>query len=306
MKHIFLLIGFLTAQNLSAQFVLNLGKNVYYKATVELEDGTMKNGYVLNFDDKKAYYFDISQYEQLFASPEHNNNLTKEYYTFRENEKAKDEKIKMTDIKKITLEEPNSITGEIEIKGYEKRKIAKPTKDLEIDLWEKEVLLPVMYKNSKLTIYQDTEIKCMNKSVSSCYASGYNYYFLPKGAEYAVKPFEITPTTIFSIKTIGPKIYAGLEYMGKDCPLYLEHLASRKSNYSENYSSFASDEYTKAYKAGMDEYKADLKKAKKSMSKEDFKKYEIDKKFEQLQQQNEQFYNAMFNEEVMDYINSCE
>src|SRR5690606_32951959 len=158
--------------------VLNLGKNIYNKAKIELEDGTIKEGYVLSFDDKNAYYFDTSQYEQLFASPEHNNNLTKEYYTFRENEKAKDQKINMSDIKKISLEEPNPITGEVETHDYEKVKIAKPNNDLEMKFWDNEVLLPLFYSNAKIKIYNFSEIKCANRSVNSCNVSGYDYYFL--------------------------------------------------------------------------------------------------------------------------------
>lgn len=305
-KYLFILIGFWVFQNLSAQFVLNLGKNVYYKANVEMEDGTTKNGYILSFDDKRAYYLDVSQYELLFASPEHNNGFTKDYYYFRENEKGDDEKLKFEEIKRMTVEEVQLSSNKVESIVYEKVKIAKPTNDLKMDFWENEVLLPIFYSNGKMKIYSYKQLQCQGKSISSCNVAGYNYYFKPNDAEYAVKPFEITAATIFSLKKIGPKIYTAFEYMGKDCTLYLEHLTARKSKYGESFSSSANKEYSEIFKKEQDAYKEDLKKAKKEMSKEDFQKYEIDKKYEQINRQYSEFYNAIFNDEVVDYINSCE
>lgn len=306
MKKLFLLILIVLSINAFSQFVLNIDKNIYYKAKIELENGEVKDGYVLSFDDKSAFYYNTAEYQLLFSSPESNGNLNKEHYVYKADKDAKDEKIALKDIKRISVDETHTISGEIETVVYEKVKIVKPTNDLTLDFKENTVLLPVFFSNGKITVYSFTELICNNNSASSCGIKGYNYYFLPKGADYAVKPFEITAATIFSIKKIGPKIHTGLAYMGKDCPLYLEHLESRKSKYGESYGGEAGREYNKANKAKMDEYKADLKKAKKSMSKEDFRQYEIDKKFEQIQEQNKQFYNAMFNEEVMDYINSCE
>jgi hypothetical protein len=306
MKHLFLIIGFLAVQTLSAQLILNLGKNVYYKAKVELEDGTIKDGYILKFDDRDVFYYNYAAYESLFASPEHVDGLTRNDYVFRNDAKGKDENLKMNDIKRITVEKPFLTTDEIDVQVYEKVKIAKPNNDLGIDVWENEVLLPVQYSNSKITIYNYTKVTCTGNALKSCFASGYNYYFLPTGAEYAVKPFEITASTIFSIKKIGPKVFASLEYMGQNCPTYLEHLASRKSKYTEDFGGDLSKEYNKIYKEEIAAYKDDLKKARKSMSKEAYKNYEIEQKRKQISEQNERFYNAMFNEEIIDYINSCE
>lgn len=298
-----ILLGF---NFLNAQLTLNVGKNVYYKTLIELEDGTVREGFVLSFDDKSAFYYDTSEIQLLFGSPENNMNLSKEYYSFKKDKDSKDEKISLAQIKRITVDEPEFYSNEVKSVTYEKVKITKPNNDLKMDFKENPVLLPVYFSNSKLTIYNFTELACSGKSVSSCNVKGYNYYFLPKGTEYAVKPFEITLGSIFSLKKIGPKIYTALEYMGKNCPLYLSHLAERKSKYDESFVSTANKEYTNSFKVKQEEYKQDLKKAKKSMSKEDFKKYEIDKKSQQNNEQNDIFYNGIFNEEVIDYINSCE
>ncbi|SMC84280.1 hypothetical protein [Moheibacter sediminis] len=298
-----LLLGF---NFLNAQLTLNVGKNAYYKTLIELEDGTVREGFVLSFDDKSAFYYDTSEIKLLFGSPENNMNLAREYYTFKKDKDSKDEKISIAQIKRITVDEPEFYSNEVKSVTYEKVKITKPNNDLKMDFKENPVLLPVYFSNSKLSIYNFTELVCSGKSASSCNVKGYNYYFLPKGTEYAVKPFEITLGSIFSLKKIGPKIYTALEYMGKNCPLYLSHLAERKSKYDESFVSIANKEFTNSFKVKQEEYKQDLKKAKKSMSKEDFKKYEIDKKSQQNNEQNDMFYNGIFNEEVIDYINSCE
>ncbi len=306
MKKILLLITILVFIDLSAQLTINTGKNIYYQAKVELEDGTTKEGYILNFDDKSALYYNTSDYQMLFGSPENNNGLTKEFYTFKKDEKNDDEKILISDIKRITVEEPEFYSNKPNSIVYEKVKIAKPTNDLEIDEKESPVLLPVYYSNAKLTVYNFTELICKGNSANSCSIKGYNYYFLPKGTDYAIKPFEITAGTMFTMKKIGPKIYTSFEFMGKNCPLYLEHLKGRKSKYDESFGNKANKEFNNSFKVKQAEYGDDLKKAKKAMPKEDFAKYEIDKKVQHVEEQNKMFFDALFNEEVIDYINSCE
>ena len=56
-------------------------------------------------------------------------------------------------------------------------------------------------------------------------------------------------------------------------------------------------EFSEALKISQEKFDEELKNAKKSMPKDQVKKFK---------EQDEIFYNAMFNEEVMDYINSCE
>lgn len=56
-------------------------------------------------------------------------------------------------------------------------------------------------------------------------------------------------------------------------------------------------EFSEALKISQEKFDEELKNAKKSMPKDQVK---------QFKEQDEIFYNAMFNEEVMDYINSCE
>src|SRR5690554_5697754 len=78
MKKTLLFITILCIQFLCGQFVLNFDNNIYYKAKVELEDGSVKEGYVLSFDDKTAFYYNTSEYQLLFGSPENNNGLIEE------------------------------------------------------------------------------------------------------------------------------------------------------------------------------------------------------------------------------------
>ncbi len=271
-----------------------------------MEDGTSKTGFVLSFDDKTSFYYNNSDYQILFGSPENNSGLAKEFYYFKKDEKSEDEKIKLIDIKRITVEQPELYSGKIKTNVYEKVKIAKPNNDLTLDFKEKPILLPIFFSNEKLTIYNFTEMLCKGNSINSCSIKGYNYYFLPKNAEYAVKPFEITAGTIFSMKKIGPKIYKSFEFMGKECPIYLEHLSNRKSKYDESFCNSVNKEFNNTFKANQAKYDDDLKKAKKSMSNDDFTKYEIDKKIERIDESNKMFYNAIFNDEIVDYINSCE
>lgn len=49
MKKYFTLLFLFLMIHSFGQFTLNLGKNIYHKALIELEDGTEKSGFVLSF-----------------------------------------------------------------------------------------------------------------------------------------------------------------------------------------------------------------------------------------------------------------
>lgn len=212
----------------------------------------------MSFDDKKMISLSaVNEYQTLFGSSEFNNSLTKEFYNFRKNDKANDEKIALIDIKTISVESESNVTNEIEKSVYEKVLIAKPTNDLKIEQKISPVLLSVFYSNSKLKIYNFTEILCQGNSILKCKIKGYNYYLKLTNQQLAYKPFEITAGTIFN------HVYP---------------------------------EFSEALKISQEKFDEELKNAKKSMPKDQVK---------QFKEQDEIFYNAMFNEEVMDYINSC-
>src|SRR5690606_40552185 len=98
-KNILLLLTFLVSMNASAQLTLNFGKNVYYKAEVELEDGTIKSGYVLDFQNKPVISNQMVNMLSAFNTKERNLGLANRFYHFRKDKNAKDEKIPISDIR---------------------------------------------------------------------------------------------------------------------------------------------------------------------------------------------------------------
>src|SRR5690606_29123069 len=105
MKKLIVLAVIFCFQLLNAQFVINLGKNNYYESKVYLENGTEKQGYLLEFGDKKVVNFQPQLIAESFASSETRFGLSDKYFYFRENERGDDEKIPFADIRKIERKE---------------------------------------------------------------------------------------------------------------------------------------------------------------------------------------------------------
>lgn len=310
MKHIFLLIGFLIFQNLSAQLIINFGGNHYYQAKVYLEDGAVKEGFLLDFEDEKVFTTGPKKVIESFTTQENQLGLKNEFYYFRKTEKDKDEKIPITDIKKIELKLKNKITDKERIDTYEKVNLARVNNDIEIQSSEEFVLLPLYFSNSKITIYAYSLNPCDDLSKIQCRAGiQHEFYFRKQGEDYAIKPLD---GNLFTIGKMEDKFYKSFEYFGKDCPEFLSYLNNLK-NQSESQkpqkkvmvmSGKKMKEYfhTEEY----DAYEKDIKKMKKKLEKDEFKIYEIERKEQFFDELRISFYDQVYNELIIQFINSCE
>jgi len=304
MKKLFIVSLLMIVQFSFGQLYFNLAKNIYYPCVIELEDGTEKTGFVLDFRDKSFITMAPSE-ERIFKSREDFNDLTLKNYFFRPNENAKDEKIPIESIKRISLEKNNFISGEPQQMVYEKVMIAKPKNNLEFKYIKDPIMLPVSFSNAKMTVYSFNEVLCVS-DVKSCRNLSYNYYFKVRDSDYAVKPVDLSGASLFAMGKIGPKIHSSFQFFGKDCPAYLQGLNQRKESFNNKVSLSKDNPFNKGVKQGKELFKQKSKEAKATMPKDEFKEYLVELKIQQLNNESDLFYQHLFEEEVIEYINSCE
>lgn len=310
MKHLFLLIGFVLFQNLSAQLLINFGGNQYYQAKIYLENGFEREGYILDFNDEKILSFTIQHDIKKLTTIENQRGLKNEFYYFRESEKGKDEKILLTDIKKIDFTTINSVTKKAKHHTFEKVNLARVNNDLEIQSENEYALLRLFFSNSKIAIYNYISNGCDDLSSLNCrMAITHDFYFRKQGEEYAIKPIDIN---LFAIGKVEDKFYKSFEYFGKNCPKFLTHLNELKT-IAQNQAPkkkymILSGKETKAlfHTKEYDAYEKDIKKMKKKLDKEAFKIYKEERKEQFLNDVANAFYDKVYDELIMNYINSGE
>ncbi len=297
-------------QIISAQLLINFGGNHYYQSKIYLEDGTVKEGYLLDFQDENVISFAPQKVIERFTTMENQLGFKNEFYYFRTSEKGKDEKISIVDIKKIDLKIINSKTKFERIDSYEKVNLARVTNDLEIQSVNEYVLLPLYFSNSKITIYANTINGCDDLSSLNCRASiTHDFYFRKKGEEYAIKPLD---GNLFTIGKMEDKFYKSFEYFAKDCPEFLTYLSdlrvqAKSQAPQKKYMVMSGKQvkkmfHTKEYES----YEKDIKKMKKELSREEFKIYEIERKNQFFDALRSTFYEKTYNELIINFINSCE
>lgn len=310
MKYLFLLFSILLFPTTQAQFIINFGGNNYYKAKVYLEDNTMKEGYLLDFKDDNVVSFAPQKFIENFSTDENKQGFKNKFYYFRETEKGKDEKIMLSDIKRIDLTKYNGATQKERTDTFEKVNLARVTNDLEIQSEDEFVLLPLYFSNSKISIYGYSLVGCDDLSKINCRATiMHQFYFKKQGDEYAIKPLDFN---LFTIGKAEDKYYKSFEYFGKDCPEFLAYLRDleekNKSQESQKRTKVISGKkakelfHTKEY----DSYEKNIKKMKKKLDRKDFKVYEAQQKELFFDELAESFYDKMYNELIVTYINSCE
>lgn len=310
MKFIFLLFFLTVVLKSNAQLLINFGGNQYYEAKIYLENGTEKEGYILDFNDEKFLSLAIQHDIEKLTTIENQRGLKNEFYYFRESEKAKDEKILLTDIKKIELITINSVTKKPKHHTFEKVNLARVNNDLEIQPENEYVLLRLFLSNSKIAIYSFTSNGCDDLSSINCRMGiTHDFYFRKQGEEYAIKPIDIN---LFAMGKVEDKFYKSFEYFGKDCPKFLTYMNELKtiaqSQAPKKKYMILSGKETKAmfHTKEYDDYEKDIKKMKKKLEKDAFKIYKEERKDEFLNEVANVFYNKVYNELIINYINSCE
>lgn len=310
MKHLFLGIGFLLFQNISAQLFINFGRNHYYQAKVYLEDGSIKEGFLLDFADEKVFTIGPKKVIESFTTQENKSGFKNEFYYFRKTEKDKDEKIPITDIKKIEFKLIYKITNKERIDTYEKVNLARVNNDIEIQSKDEFTLLPRYFSNSKITIYAYSINPCDDLSKIQCRAGiQHEFYFRKQGEDFAIKPLD---GNMFTYGKMEDKFYKSFEYFGKDCPEFLSYLNDLKiqseSQNPQNKVMVMSGKKMKEYfhTEEYDSYERDIKKMKKKLERDEFKIFEEERKEQFFDELRASFYEKVYNELIITFINSCE
>lgn len=296
---------------LNAQFVFNIGGNKYYESKIFFEDGSVKEGLLLDFDDKRVVNFAPQLIAEGFSSPETRFGLTNKYYYFRTQKDSDEEKLLFSDIRRIERKEFAYGSDESRVVVYEKLKLIMYDNKLEKDLEVPEFFAPIQITNGKMNVFSFIESTCTAKSFSSCYVSGLHFYFKPVGSEFGIKPTNFTFSNFMTISNLTNKYYLSFKLLGNDCPDFLKYVNEQEIKNKDSFQSefvklvkkIQSKNLTENYK---DEFKRKIKKAKKEMKKEAFEKFEGELYQKYVDDSGELFYETLFNEMVIRYINSCE
>lgn len=311
MKKLISLAVIFCFQLLNAQFVINLGKNNYYESKVYLENGTEKQGYLLEFGDKKVVNFQPQLIAESFASSETRFGLSDKYFYFRENERGDDEKIPFADIRKIERKEFKPGSNEPHVVTYEKLKLITYDNSLKKDEEVPEFMAPVRFTNGKVSVFSFVESQCHGKDFSSCKVAALHYYFKPADREFGIKPTNFTFGNFLTISKLTDKYYLSFKLLGEDCPQFLQYVeeqeAAHGSEFQPRFVKLVKKIYnknlTETYKK---EYKTRLKKAKKEMKKDAYRKFEAELYQKYIDDSARMFYDELFDEMIVRYINSCE
>lgn len=301
-----LLICFST---LNAQWVITIGKKTYHKATVTLEDGTVKEGFVRDFQARPTFQHQVELDTEAFKAEEENLGLKRDFYHFRIDEKAKDEKIPMQQIKSIVFTQFIHYLNKEQTMHFEKVKLARIKNNGETKYYKGDFLLPVYFSNSKLTIYHFNQILCTGKKLERCEVYPLNFYFKAKDDEYAIKPIHIDTGTLFALGKIADKYNASFEYLGKNCPKFLEEFKSNpdiRMTQAKALSRSKNKRKNSPTERLREDFKKDIEAAKKEYNKEELQNYR-EERFEQYIIDFENLlYNNMYDELITTFINSCE
>lgn len=301
----------LIAQLGNAQFVFNIGKNQYFESKVYLEDGTVNEGYLLDFADKSFVNFQPQLIAESFASSETRFGLADKTFYFRDSEKGDDEKIALKDILKIERKEFKPRSEEFQIVSYEKIKVIMYDNNLQKDIEVPEFMAPVKFKNGKISVFSFVESQCQNNSYNSCKISALHFYFKPADKTEGIKPTNFTFGNFFTIAKLSDKYYLSFKLLGEDCPQFLEYVeqqeALNKAGFQPKFVKLVKKIYTRkltdTYKS---EYNAKRKKAKKAMKNDAFQRYDAELYQEYIDDSSKMFYEELFEEMIIQYINSCE
>lgn len=298
MNKFLLLLFLIISPTLFSQIIFNFSKNKYFTAKVYLEDGTIKEGYLKDFNDENFVSFYPQKIAELFGSVEEINGLANDFYYFIKDENSEVEKIDFKNIK--TIDFAKEIDNSEDYKfTLEKVKIVNINNDLQIEVSETDVLLPIYYSSGKIKIYS---------MLINFGSANIPYFYLKKPeSEYAVNVFKVTIGDAINMKKIGPKMYESLSYFGKDCEEFSQKLLLKKDFYYNDFVQFSRKHFDyKIFQQKSNDMEKEIKKAKKTMTKDELENYKsaLIKKY--LDDKTKYFYDNLIDESVIDYINSCE
>lgn len=277
---------------LSAETISNSSEDVfrdnYVRAVIHLEDGSEKDGYIREFRKEVVY-----SYGAMGATEKQFGLQTKTHF-FKKNSESKREKIKLEDIKSIDFVLRVKSHNVQEIKTWEKVRMATINNNLKLKKDRLYTLLPVWYKDQKITVY-------------SYLLSDYPKFFFRKNDdEFAIfQHFKLFD--LFNLQKYGDRQFGIFRYIGKNCPEYLEWIDTEnaKGVQAEVTWGIGYEKVAPELKEYDDSLKEDLKSYKKTMNKEDYKEYK-EWRENVYNSQITNYYYRQYDPLVMEYINSCE
>lgn len=264
----------------------NSGK--YRKVVLNMEDGSQKSGFIKEF--RKSVVVNNGNNLLGNKSMENKFGLQTQKFSFKKNLDSKKETVSIDQIKSIEFVLSTDDFNINETIVYEKVKLAKLKNNHDLKKENAFTLLPVYYKNSKITVYYFI-VNDFPK-----------FYFKGSRVDYALyQNFKMTD--IFKPQNYTDRLYGIFEFIGKDCPEYLGWINSVKNKTYRPTSKPVLKE-TSEYKI-LDSYQKDIKTAKKEMSEEEYEAYLEWRSFQKTKGMMDSSY-SVYNEFVVQYINSCE
>lgn len=279
-------------------FTIFTDKKHYSKGIIYMEDGTQKDGYVLDFTDPSTITLNAKLMGDTLKADEYQAGLQNKFYYFRENETTKkDEKIPIEDIKGITIQAHDYSENVKSNIIYEKVYLAAVKNDFTTKYDKTPTLLSVYLKTERLTVY------------ALGHEFGVAFYFRNIKNEFAVQPFrELTLIQRINRHNLVENMVASLQLIGDDCVPYLEWLEKFKAKELKRDKKEARNSDVQQQKAFMEidkQYNKDIKAAKKA-----YKGNELNDQLALLniKWNNERAdfsYGIFFEEVTTQYLTSC-
>lgn len=291
MNHLSILLLFIfTLSGLSgyaSEIAAEANPDKYRKVIIHLEDGTQKMGYIKEFRLSRVVDYGYSLGNKTL---ENKFGYQTKNFVFKKNLDSKREKISIDEIKSMEFILNTDEEGVTENIIYEKVVLGKLNNKKKIKAEKVYTLLPVFFKNPKITIY------AFNVNDYT------NFYFKGSHNEYTLH-HDVKWGDILKPRNYINRFYGIFEYMGENCPEYLKWLENSKSSVSPTLTGMKYKE-TPYYQI-QSEYKSDVKDAKKNMSKEEYESYQEWRNKQRMRELVENDYEP-YDELVMQYISSCD
>lgn len=263
----------------------------YLPVTIQFEDGSERRGFIKSFIKSKVIVnensFNTKFDEKLFG-------LKTKTFSFKSDRNGKTEKLSIKDIKSMTLVRGEKDGKEVKMM-LDKVVLSEIKKNKSVKKENEFTLLPVFYKSPKITVHF---FKVDGGSTQ--------FYFRKTNDNLAFK-HSGKMNDIFNPSGFNQRIVDIFEYIGRDCPQYLAWLATidtRVKLIGENKIDQAMKEQSPFHQLPED-YKEDIKEARKTKERKDFKSYKAWRK-EQLSDDMIDSAFMIYEPYVTEYLTTCE
>lgn len=278
--------------------IINLNKNNYFKAKVYLTNGTVKEGYIKQFNENHVFSSGIGQAVKDFGPIESRFGLSNHTYKLRPTKKGHNERILLEDIKKVERQEYDPETDKMDrLKTYEKIQVLRVKKD-GVTKEKVEFLAPVFYKSDKITIYSFL----LEVEGGQIYPF---FYFKPKGKDYAIKPMRFSFGELMSRNKMYRRYRRKLLYIANSCKKLKGKADQTIPLTRKEFKKRFRTDFKYLYRDLEKKYHKKIKSAKKQLSSERAKKAEKVLNDDYIQEASQYWYDKYYKDFVMAYSNQC-